>query len=254
MDKKVQQENDFWSEIFLKEMKKKDDKLFSSYWWEDYYQEMQKIIINLVTFNSDSKILEVGSGSGKGSYMLNTKSEITLLDISDEALNFAQHLSKKLDVKNKISYIQGDAFDLSLLKEKYNLVWSIGLVEHYNLEEIGKLVSEMISVTEKNGYLIVAVPNRISGPIIKAWILKQLKFIPGYKLDTEKFYSDHEITNLIENEIINSHREIISSHLKYCGSSLIMESPKSLITSLKNFINKYFYKFKFLKMYIYKIK
>ena len=191
----TEHENEYWSQIFHEaKIQNSDKKLFSSYWWEDYYKEIVQFINTETALNSNWKILEAGSGSGKSSILLGKNLDRTFLDISDKALEFAKHLANKFEAKN-IKYIQGNIFEMSFVEKSFDFVWNIGVVEHYEKPQILEMMNEMIRVTKNNGYLAIGVPNFWSGATLKAWALKHRVFdkISGYRLDTEKFYSEDEL-------------------------------------------------------------
>ena len=139
----------------------------------------------LVDYNNP-RILEAGCGSGKATILLEPDCEKTLLDISPSALKYAKFLSDQFGAKN-INYIQGDIFKMPFQSEEFDLVWNIGVLEHYDNKYIIDILCEMIRVTKRNGIISFGVPNSFSLPIIKAKILKYwfLRFIPGYRIHTD---------------------------------------------------------------------
>ena len=244
----IDHEEKVWSEIFENELKKTSNKKYSSYWWEDYYND----IINFIYKNVIEKfwykinIIEVGSWSWKSSLLLwNHVKWITLLDISKNALKYAKLLSKKLQVNN-VNYINWDIFNTKMNDEEFELTWNIWTLEHYSDDEIIKILQEMLRITKKWWYIAFWVPNEKSWPILKAKILKLsiFKFVPWYRLDTEKFFKEQEIFELLRKVGISK------SDIKTVKfwSFLPMEMPKILIRITKNI----FIKNKFLNFYLIK--
>jgi release factor glutamine methyltransferase len=84
-------------------------------------------IVNNSNLNDKSfKILDIGTGSGAvgvslGHYLKN--SEVTLMDISDVALDTAQKNIEKFGLKN-VKILKGDIFKHDFGNEKYNIVVS----------------------------------------------------------------------------------------------------------------------------------
>lgn len=253
LEKIIEHENETWSKIFDAELKNTSKEKFSSYWWEDYYQELSTYINELLIKNNLNNTLEAGSGSGKATILLNNRFSKTLLDISPIALKYAAYLAEKFGCKN-IKNIEGNIFEMPFRSESFDFVWNIGVIEHYDLREIDLIFQEMIRVCNRNGVVAVGVPNFYSGPIIKAWILKKIKFFPGYKLDTEKFYKVKDIKNILKNASEKMDREINYIHIKYFGSPLIMETPKFIIKSIGSPIKRIFRKNKFLILIVCKFK
>ncbi len=254
LNKIIQHENEHWSKIFNEELKK-DFKDFSSYWWKDYYKNIIEYFDNYISKNNYKNLLEAGSGSGKASILLNKNLQKNLLDISDVALTYSKYLSKKFN-ENNISYTQGDIFSMPFKSKTFNFVWNIGVLEHYNKLEVRNIMSEMIRVTSENGTVVIAVPNLYSGPIIKAKILSHalLKFIPGYRLDTELFYKEKDIRFLFLKAANENKRVVEKFTLEYFGNPLPMETPRVILKTVGKLIYYIFLKNRFIKFFIFKLK
>lgn len=252
----VAHENEYWSQIFDEANKqtKLEDKLFSSFWWEDYYREIVDCINTNTNFNSNWKVLEAGSGSGKSSILLGKNIHRTFLDISDKALEFAKHLAKKFQAQN-IKFIKGNILNMPFDNQSFDLVWNIGVVEHYEKAQIQTMLQEMIRTTNINGVLAIGVPNFWTGATLKAWFLKKslFSFIKGYRLDSEKFYSQETLLELVNKACQVQNRTMQSTEIRYFGNPLFMESPKWLLLSAGNFIAKLIPRSKFLTLIIIKL-
>jgi len=253
LQKIIEHENEIWGKIFDAELSKNNKEKFSSYWWEDYYQELTTFVNGLLTKNSLNNILEAGSGSGKATILLNNIFSKTLLDISQSALKYAAYLAEKFECKN-IKTIEGNIFEMPFKSESFDFVWNIGVIEHYNLKNVESILKEMVRVCNRNGVVAVGMPNFCSGPIIKAWILKKIKIFPGYKLDTEKFYGINEIANILINISEKMERKIDNIQVEYFGNPLIMETPKFILKSIGRPMAQIFRKNKFLVLVICKFK
>jgi SAM-dependent methyltransferase len=240
----AQHENEHWSAVFSKEKRDASEQLYSSYWWQDYYHEMKSIIC---LPDAENKILELGSGSGKASFEVsNNKSLIKLVDISDEALKYATHLSEKYSKRTHTVVQQSDIFQYKDLNT-YDLVWNIGLIEHYPINDIEKIIKVMLSLTKKAGITAFAYPNKWSGPTIKAWVMRFLpkRIFKGYRLDSEKFYSDKTLVKKVEiilaEKGLNKNVSIIK-----IGNPLPMETPEFILKTLGKYIHRSFQKNRFL--------
>lgn len=253
LKKIVEHENANWSKIFKAELEKNSDKQFSSFWWKNYYEELTGHIDKIMRANDFKTILEAGSGSGKATILLNNNFHKTLLDISSIALKYAKYITGKFGVKN-INFVEGNIFSMPFKNNNFDFVWNIGVIEHYELEDIKSIVKEMVRVCNKSGIAAVGMPNFHSGPILKARLLKSLRFIPGYRLDTEKFYELSKIENIFREAGKESGRKIAYIETKYFGNPLIMETPGFILKTIGRLISRLFRKNKFLMLIICKFE
>jgi ubiquinone/menaquinone biosynthesis C-methylase UbiE len=252
LEQTIQQENKNWSDVFDEEIRKKDPRKFSSFWWENYYEELTEFISRTLKQNGLRKVLEAGSGSGKATILLDNVFEKSLLDISSQALKYADYIKNKFH-NDSLRLILGNAFNMPFENGSFDFVWNIGVIEHYGIEDIKLLLKEMIRVTQKNGIIAVGVPNFYSGPILKAWVLSKLKYFDGYKLSTEKFYKTELLKNVVESIARESGKSCSWVKVEYFGSPLIMETPKFIIKLISPLSSKLFKRNKFLTLIICKL-
>ncbi len=244
----IEHENENWSKIFEQELCNNSKKLYSNYWWEDYYNQIKKFTDGYLELNKLNKTLEAGSGSGKSSILLGNSYNRVMLDISDEALKYSKLLADKFSQDN-IKFIRGNIFDMPFDDGEFDFVWNIGVLEHYSTSEIVKIVKEMKRVTKPDGAIAFGLPAFYSLPTLKAFFLKYIKFVPGYRLDTEKFYSSKEIDNIISLALVDTN---YSKEIKLFGNPLFMETPTIILKTLGSFIQKLIPKWGFLKTYYIK--
>ncbi|HCP09046.1 MAG TPA: hypothetical protein DIT25_04605 [Candidatus Moranbacteria bacterium] len=245
LSKIIEHENAHWSKVFKDELENNNYKKFSSFWWEDYYKELSNYINNLVRKNSLSTVLEAGSGSGKATILLDPSLKKNFLDISPIALKFANFLAIKFGVENPI-FIKGNIFEMPIENNSFDLVWNIGVIEHYDLKDIELILREMIRVSSESGIVALGMPNFHSGPILKARFLKKIKFMPGYKIDTEKFHDPQEIKKILEKISKEYGRKISYLEINYFGNPLLMETPRFILKTIGKFVANIFNKNKFL--------
>lgn len=252
LEKLFMHEKESWDEIFGIELKTNDEE-FSSYWWRDYYKNLTNYVNNLVNLNDYKNVLEAGSGSGKATILLKGNIQKTLLDISSNALKYAKKLVNLFNAEN-VKCVNGNIFSMPFQDKAFNFVWNIGVIEHYGKNNIELIMKEMIRVCSNSGMVVVGIPNFYSGPIIKAWLLKKIKFIPGYRLDTEKFYSEVDIEKIIRITAKKLNREVDYVKVEKFGNPLIMETPSFILKTFGIFVNYIFKRNRFLKLIICKFK
>lgn len=256
MDQKVQEisahELEVWDGIYIKQLKNVSTKEFTSYWWEYYYSEIRNSLRGLLKNKdlSKVKVLEVGSGTGKATLTSIPEADITFLDLSKNGLDLARNLSNRYGAQN-VNFVTGNMFELPFSDNFFDFVWNIGTLEHYDQIHIKIILSEMLRVTAINGRISIAVPNHNSLPMLKARLLGNpifgayLKFVPGYRADSEKNYSGKELLNLIS-EVCKEHGMTTNQYKTMrIGSPLFVGSNKLLVKSL-SFIEKILPQSKFL--------
>ncbi len=101
-----------------------------------------------------SSILDLGCGAGLSSHLLSEDYEVVGADLSKPLINYARKHFK--NVKFQVE----DARKLSFKNETFDAVMACGFIEHIN--EVEDVLSEMLRVAKKNGYVIVVSPNWFS--------------------------------------------------------------------------------------------
>lgn len=253
----IEHENQFWSRVFKDELEKEKTNKgdFSSYWWQLYYNEINKYVQNRLARYSNPNILEAGSGSGKASILLGKEYNRTLLDISEKALEYAQHLVEKFKVENVVIK-QGNIFSIPFNDKSFDFTWNLGVIEHYDADQVASIFREMIRVTSEHGQVAIGVPNFKSIQIMKASLLRHpfLRWVPGYRLESEQDYKEDEIASLIRKAAKAEKREVIEMEVVCFGNPLPMETPRLMIRVLGGIIEKIFKKRKFLVFVVCVVK
>lgn len=102
--------------------------------------------------NQDMKILESGCGSGKWVFYYTRKGyDITGLDWSEKTVRSI----KKYD--DNIKIVQGDARNSTFPDEEFDLILSLGTIEH-SIEGPDKALADAYRLLKHDGLLIVTVP------------------------------------------------------------------------------------------------
>ena len=105
-------------------------------------------------FNGGKRVLEVGAGRGSlSSYFSEAGFDCTLLDLSPDVIEIA----KKIFSNNKLpaKFLVGDAYNLNLEDNSFDLVFSIGVFEHF--EDIATPIREQIRILDKGGLFIAYI-------------------------------------------------------------------------------------------------
>lgn len=122
------------------------------------FQNHWRVFRNVLGKVLSGRVLEVGCGRGSiSAFFADAGFETHLLDSSEKALRIAR-LNFGVD-HLKGEYICGDAVDLPYRANTFDVVVSIGLLEHFS--DVGKPVSEQMRVLKPGGvFLGYVVPER----------------------------------------------------------------------------------------------
>ncbi|MFH1229841.1 MAG: class I SAM-dependent methyltransferase [Candidatus Aenigmatarchaeota archaeon] len=103
-------------------------------------------------------IIELGSGCGELTARLVKKygGSATLVDNSRKALNSAKSVFNDYSINVKL--LERDLFKFDP-KEKYDIVHSEGLIEHFIGDDQNKIVHAHKKCAKKGGYVLISVPR-----------------------------------------------------------------------------------------------
>ena len=136
---------------------------------------------------SGMKILEIGAGTGRYShYFAQNGYEVDAVELMECNIEvFKAHTTPT----ENISVAQGDALDLKIEDEQYDITLLLGPMYHlYTVEDQKKALSEAIRVTKKGGIVFVAYCNSdltMYQACIGKGILKPAR--TAHKIDEENF-------------------------------------------------------------------
>jgi len=162
---------------------------------EEVYSNDDRIYLNLckVTAVANTKILEVGAGSGRDSFQFaRENATVYVLDYSSQALRIV----KNLNVQNErgVHLIQGDARLIPIPDETLDIVFHQGLLEHF--KDPMPLLNEQFRVLKPGGLVLLDVPQRYHFyTIIKHILIFFNKWFAGWETE----FSIGQLKTLIEN-------------------------------------------------------
>ena len=127
----------------------------------------------------DSKILEIGAGTGRYSlYYAEKGYDVTAIDYVEHNIDI---LKSKITDNMNIKAFQGDALNLSNIEDNtYDITLVLGPLYHlYNNKDLNKCISEAIRVTKKEGIIMLAYIT--NDAVFIDWGIKHL--VDGYNND-----------------------------------------------------------------------
>ncbi len=125
----------------------------------------------------DSKMLEVGAGTGRYSlYYANKGYDVTAIEYVEHNVEI---LKSKITNNMKIKAEQGDALDLSRFEDNtFDITLVLGPLYHlYDEKDQDKAIKEAIKVTKKDG--IIAIAYLTNDSVVYNWIFKKHHVLDG---------------------------------------------------------------------------
>lgn len=192
-------------------------------------------------------ILEVGCGRGSlSSYFADNGHNCSLLDISNKAIEIAKSVFQRNNHPG--SFYLGDAENLEFKNDTFNIVFSIGLLEHFT--DPKKTLEEQFRVLRKGGIWFGYIVPKYIDNIQKDynWINDLLKGYTGEENDNsakeEVFRSDNDSSfyieilknfNLSKLESFGTYPlPMISHSIEFPFSLMPQESEIKLVEKFKN--------------------
>ena len=146
--------------------------------------------------------MEAGCGLGRWVIPLSENGyEVTGIEIEPEAIN----IIKKNYISNNLNLVVGDIFKVPFNNKYFDVVISLGVLEHFEEEEVlNRALREHIRVLKDDGMFLVTVPFlSFIRLIVHAPYVKLLSVVRYFKNKKEYFseyrYSKNEFIKVLEN-------------------------------------------------------
>lgn len=115
---------------------------------------MARYAMALMMVKPDDEVLDVASGEGYGSALLSNRCRrVTGVDLSAEAV---EHAASRYVAPN-LRYLHGDAEDLPLPDQFFDVIVSFETIEH--LRTPGAALAHMKRVLKPRGYVVISTPD-----------------------------------------------------------------------------------------------
>ncbi|MEA2020176.1 MAG: class I SAM-dependent methyltransferase [Patescibacteria group bacterium] len=119
------------------------------YWWHVGRKRILETFLKRISLPKDSKILDVGCGTGETTKIFEDYGKVWGVDVSDKALEFC----RKQGLQN---LRQSGARHLPFEDRFFDVVAMLDILEH--IEEDEEALREVYRVLKGHGYLLITVP------------------------------------------------------------------------------------------------
>ena len=188
MNKQLESED--WNKTWELEGKHQEEFFNNSYSFKRIKETISGLGFDIKT--NQYNFCELGCGGGLWVKWINSFGiKVSGVDNSIVGLDLAKQRNKETDLRLK------DVRNTSFEDNSFDLVFGLGLIEHFEDEEISKILLEAKRIIKQNGKIIISVPNRSkysglwcyesikgrcpSERILEASHLKQLFELIGFK-------------------------------------------------------------------------
>lgn len=123
-----------------------------------YMELVERALLKDVSLDG-AEIIELGAGKGVFTKKLiekNNVKRVVLVDYSSESVN---HLRREFSKNKKVEVLQEDVFNLDF-DQKFDLVHSHGLIEHFTGEQRQLIISKHAELVKENGLVLVTTPAK----------------------------------------------------------------------------------------------
>lgn len=124
------------------------------------------------TFPDGARLLHAGCGSGGVDTRLHARMRITAVDTSSGALRLYRELNT-----GAFAVHPADIFSLPYPDETFDGAYNLGVLEHFTVDEIVAILTELARVTRRGGKIVIFWPHAraSSVAVLKAahWILRR---------------------------------------------------------------------------------
>ena len=159
-----------------------------SWEWDkaDYQPEWHEPLYEVVAryVPEGAGVLEVGAGGSATLGMLAARRGCRAVGCEPDAAGVETALRLAAREGARVGFVRGDGFALPFADGAFDVVYSLGLVEHFSPAETAALVAEHRRVCRPGGRVILSVPNLLNLPhtLYKAALGEKYRYHPERSL------------------------------------------------------------------------
>ena len=188
-----------WDEYWSKKKSKKIYDFIAFYYRNLLIRPSLDYHINKF-FKNNSLILHAGCGGGQVDANIIKTMNIHALDISSNALKIYENNNPKVS-----KLFHSSIFDTGFEDNKYDGIYNLGVLEHFEMNDINMILNEFKRILKSNGKILLFWPHKygISVMFLKL-VVKIFKILFNKKLNLHPkeityIYSKKQIKKILEN-------------------------------------------------------
>ncbi len=173
---------------------------------EDAQQNKMNHIIKKLNIKPNQKILDIGSGWGTLAIEIarQTKASVTGITLSQNQLEYSQNKAKEVNLENQIQF---KLADYRQLKERFDRVVSVGMLEHVGRKYYQKYFKQVENFLNDDGIALIHTIGSVNPPRDpQPWISKYI-FPGGYTPSLSQISRPIEDSGLILSDL-----EVLRTH------------------------------------------
>ncbi len=142
-----------WSDLYEEEISKTTIEAYVN----EKLRTKKEIIKLIDKYVKNGSVLELGSGTGVLACKISSMGKsVIALDRDADMISLSKKYFEGYFKDCDITYINKDIMDFKS-KDKIDVIYSIGILEHYSDDEIIKLLNKQLSISD---YVIFGIPTR----------------------------------------------------------------------------------------------
>ena len=141
-----------------------------------------------------SRILEVGAGGSHTLGSLARRLGCEAYGIEPDMAGITSTLTLAATEGANVEMVRGDGFVLPFAGDAFDVVYSLGLIEHFAPRESTALLAEQVRVCRPGGRVLVSVPNLLNLP----HTLNKLVLAKRYTFYPERSYTPGQLRAALE--------------------------------------------------------
>jgi len=155
--------------------------------------------------SNKGKVLDLGCGLLPNTkYLIDKGIDVVSLDFNFKYLLYGEKIARQT------SFVNGDALFLPFKRNIFNEIIVVDLLEHFHLSAVGKVLSEIIRVSQDHSYIFLHIPLEGSFAYCFLRLLRKIWVKdPEHKCDFKYW----QIRNILKSFPLNIEREWVDNRL-----------------------------------------